>query len=76
VLNDIQILELKHSTPTGGSANGYNITVWSQDTTVTTTGFANAAGTLQKPEPVIAIGQGFLMANPNAPYDWVQILNP
>jgi hypothetical protein len=76
VLNDVQVLEFVSATPTGGAAVGYNVTVWSTDTTVTTTGFANAAGSVQKPEPQIRIGEGWLMKNPSAPITWTQILNP
>jgi len=75
-LNDVQILEFVSATPTGGGAVGYNVTVWSQDTTVTTTGFANGAGSVQKPEPQIRIGEGWLMHNPGSPVTWTQILNP
>jgi hypothetical protein len=44
-LNDVQVFKLKHSTPTGGNPQGYDISVFSDDTTVTTTGFSNTAGT-------------------------------
>jgi hypothetical protein len=80
-LNDLQIQILKTARiypdhTTGGGVNGYDVTVWSDDTTVTTTGFANTLGNAQKPEPIIPIAGGFLMFNPNAPFNWVQILNP
>jgi len=75
-LNDVQVFELRHTTPTGGAASGYNISVYSDDTTVGTTGFVNVNGDTAKPEPIIAIGEGFLMLNPNSPFTWTQILNP
>jgi hypothetical protein len=75
-LNDCQFLRLKTTTPTGGSPNGYDVTVWTDDTTISTTGFSNVSGTQAKPEPTVAIGQGFLFFDANAPFNWVQILNP
>jgi hypothetical protein len=80
-LNDVQIQILKTSRTypdhtTGGPSAGYDVSVWSDDTTVTTTGFANVNGNAQKPEPIIPIAGGFLIFNPNANFNWVQILNP
>jgi len=76
-LNDCQFLRLKTSTPTGGSPQGYDVTVWTDDTTISTTGFSNVAGTQAKPEPTLTIGQGFLYLRAgSSPSTWVQILNP
>jgi hypothetical protein len=75
-LNDCQFLRLKTATPTGGGAAGYDVTVWSDNTAVSTTGFVNNLGDTQKPEPQVAIGQGFLYLHAVAPANWVQILNP
>jgi hypothetical protein len=80
-LNDVQIQILKTARTypdhtTGGASAGYDVSVFSDDTTVGTTGFVNVAGNTAKPEPIIPIAGGFLMFNPNAPFNWVQILNP
>ncbi len=75
-LNDSLFLRLKTTTPTGGSPNGYDVTAWSDNTAVTTTGFANLNGDQQKPEPQVAIAQGFLFLKAGSPGNWVQILNP
>jgi hypothetical protein len=76
-MNDCQFLRLKTTTPTGGSPAGYDVTVWSDNTAVSTTGFVNNLGDTQKPEPQVAIGQGFLYLRAGAsPSIWTQILNP
>jgi hypothetical protein len=75
-LNDCQFLRLKTTTPTGGSPSGYDVTVWTDDTSISTTGFANVSGSAPKPEPTVAIAGGFLYFHANAPRNWVQILNP
>lgn len=59
-----------------GAAVGYQVANFDSETTDTTTGFVNGVGA-SVPEPQVAIGGGFFLAqNTAGTYTWTQILNP
>jgi len=57
-----------------GNAAGFLVSVFDSSTDDTTTGFTDRPGN-QVPAPIISIGQGFFLHNPNGtPAVWTQIL--
>jgi len=69
------VLIEKLTTTPSGAASGFFVSVFDSSTDDTTTGFMDRNGTAPVPAPIISIGQGFFLANPNAsPVTWTQIL--